>query len=80
MSNNQDQGSFVLELIEQISGDVLTQITCNIACVLLEASVEIDATVAERDQDNEATDTLPPFLPHELALLPHRDFCAIVRS
>jgi len=63
----------VLELIEQISGEVSTLITCNIASVLLEASVGIGAIVAECDQNNEATDTLSPFLSLELALQPHRD-------
>ena len=74
-----NQGSFVLAKIEQIDEDCIDALVKDVTNLYTQSAADIGEIVAERDSMNEAADALPPVMPHELAVLAHADFCALVR-
>ena len=75
-----NQGSFVLQKVEQLSYDEVESLVKGVTKLFLEAASGISQIIAERDEMNDSTDKLPPVLPHELAELEPSYFCAIVRQ
>lgn len=78
-----NQGSFVLQKLEDVPQEERSSFFEDVANLFVEAAARIDAIVVERNSMNEAAlidNQLPSVLPHELAVLEHIEFCSCVRE
>ena len=74
-----NQGSFVLQKVEQIPNAEAESLIRGVTKLYVEAISGISQILAERDARNESADELPPVLPHELAVLKPLNLCVIVQ-
>lgn len=75
-----DMGSFVIEAMDDIGADEKAVVVKSIATCCVDLLAGLASIAAERDSRNDAADSMPPVLPHQLVKLRGRDFAAIIRS
>jgi len=73
-----NQGSFILDKIQALSAAEMDDLSKDIALLFVNAVAGISAIVAQRDSTNKSGKPLPPVLLHQLAVLEHVKFCAII--
>ena len=76
----EDLGHYVITAIDEVGLEAMTPIVKNIAACSVELIAKIAAIVCERDSPrNDASDFMPPVLPHQLVKVRGRGFANVVR-
>jgi hypothetical protein len=69
-----------MDQIDGLDADNLCSLLCSVGKLFVVAADEISQIVSECDESNEATDELPPVLPHELCCIDMRQFVKLLQN
>jgi hypothetical protein len=73
-----DLGTFVIGAMEQIRADEMAEVIKSIATCSVNLIAGLANIVAERDSRNDAAESMPPVLPHQLVKLRGQEFANII--
>jgi hypothetical protein len=70
----------MMDQIDGLDADNLCSLLCSVSKLFVVAADGISQIVCERDDSNEATNELPPVLPHELCRIDMRQFVKLLQN
>ena len=75
-----NQGSFVMDNTEKLGVPEVERLVKDVFNLYIVSASVVRHIFDERKTENKSDEALPPVVPHHFVVLPHSEFCSVVRT